>query len=93
MAETLITVQIDGQAVAVRPGTSVAAAVLNHGVDRFRTSVDGMPRLPLCGMGVCYECRLEIDGRQGERSCNVGCRDGMDIRTRPASADQAGGRS
>ena len=85
MAETL-TVHIDGDAIVVPVGTMVAAAVLNHGSAAFRRSVAGAPRLPLCGMGICFECRVEIDGRPGERSCTVPCRDGMRIRTADSAA-------
>lgn len=90
MAE--LQVHIDGQAVAVVPGTSVAAALLNHGAFAFRRSVQGTPRAPLCGMGICFECRVTVDGRAGERACMVICRDGMRIETassRSASSETA----
>lgn len=78
-----IQIQIDGRACRVAPQTSIAAAVLNHGVPIFRRSVTGQPRGPLCGMGTCFECRLTIDGVTHERTCNLLCRPGMDIRTQP----------
>jgi sarcosine oxidase subunit alpha len=51
------------------------------GVSRFRTSVTGEPRTPICGMGVCYECRVSIDGSPHQRACLVTCADGMRIET------------
>lgn len=77
----LIRITIDGQSVGVAPGTTVAAAILNHGQDGFRRSVSGQPRGPLCGMGICFECRVSIDGQPHVRSCNVLCQPGMDVST------------
>lgn len=74
-------VQVDGQHVEVPEGTSVAAAVARAGAGRFRRSVTGSPRGPLCGMGICFECRVSVDGGPGVRSCMVRCREGMTVRT------------
>ncbi|HSR96643.1 MAG TPA: FAD-dependent oxidoreductase [Kofleriaceae bacterium] len=35
----------------------------------FRTSVTGEPRAPLCGMGVCHECRVTIEGDAHQLAC------------------------
>jgi sarcosine oxidase subunit alpha len=72
---------IDGVGYEVAEGTSVAAALLNAGVAGFRTSVAGEPRLPLCGMGICFVCRATIDGVPHERTCLVLCKEGMEVRT------------
>ena len=66
-----IGVSVNGRTIQVPIGTSVAAAVLLSGVFQFRTSVSGQPRAPLCGMGICLECRVTIDGRQDCRSCQI----------------------
>lgn len=75
-----VHVRIDGRRVRVPAGISVAAALLNAGVQALRTSVSGEARAPLCGMGICYECRVTIDGEMHVRSCMVAVREGMDIR-------------
>jgi len=77
-----LTIRVDGRSVEVPRGATVAAALLNLGVVSFRTSVGGEPRGPLCGMGICFECRVSIDGRPLERSCTTLCRDGMEVATR-----------
>ena len=56
-------------------------AVARAGVTTFRRSVTGEPRGPLCGMGICFECRVTVDGRPHVRSCQVLCRPGMEVRT------------
>jgi predicted molibdopterin-dependent oxidoreductase YjgC len=72
---------IDNNAVQVEQGTTVAAAVLIAGETAFRTSVTGQPRGPLCGMGICFECRVTINGIAHARSCQIVCEDGMKVVT------------
>ena len=83
MSEPVEMVEIvaDGRRARVPAGTSVAAALLNLGAGAFRTSVRGEPRAPLCGMGICFECRVNIDGRAHCRSCQIPCAHGMNVRT------------
>jgi sarcosine oxidase subunit alpha len=81
-AERLVTIVADDHDIAVPAGTSVAAALLNHGIGTFRRSVTGQGRGPLCGMGICYECRVTIDGVPHRRACLVPVREGLQVRTR-----------
>ena len=80
MHET-VSVTIDGVPVRVPAGTLVATAIISSGRTSFRRSVTGEPRGPLCGMGVCYECRVTVNGQAHFRSCQIPCQDGMDVRT------------
>lgn len=77
----------NGQRARVAWGTSVAAALLNLGVAAFRRSVTGARRGPLCGMGICYECRVTIDGVPHRRACLVSVAEGMIVRTMPNGHD------
>ena len=77
----LVTIHVDGLSVAVRAGISVAAALLNAEVTHFRSSVRGEARGPLCGMGSCHECRVEVDGRAQQRACLLTVREGMRVVT------------
>lgn len=81
MAESeRIALTVDDIMVRVAPGTTVAAAVLIAGTGT-RTSVSGEPRAPLCGMGICFECRVTIDGVPHQRSCQILCGPGMRVTT------------
>lgn len=80
MAERL-TVHINGHAVEVPPGTSVAAAIALAEATGFRRSVTGQPRAPLCGMGVCFECRVTLQGQPHQLSCMTPCVAGLEVRT------------
>jgi NADPH-dependent 2,4-dienoyl-CoA reductase/sulfur reductase-like enzyme len=76
-----IELRVDGRPVAVAPGTTVAAALWHAGIVAFRTSVSGEPRGPVCGMGICFECRVTIDGVAHRRACLVICAPGMVVET------------
>lgn len=73
---------LDGRPLRVAAGTTVAAALAQGGDGTTRTSVSGQRRAPLCGMGVCQECRVTIDG-QRRLACQTLCREGMQVETRP----------
>lgn len=76
----LFSITVDGRALQVAPGSTAAAAILQAGAIS-RTSVYGEPRQPLCGMGICYECRAQVDGRPHQRTCQILCRPGMQVVT------------
>lgn len=88
----LISLSVDGQTVTVPAGATVAAAIAHcagtaphaeqaSGAVVTRRSVSGMLRGPLCGMGVCHECRVTIDGRAHQLACQTPCAPGMQVRT------------
>ena len=74
-------VTVDGKPVEVPEGAMVSAAVARAGGVEFRRSVSGEGRGPLCGMGICFECRVTVDGRAHVRSCQTRCVPGMEIGT------------
>lgn len=76
-------VQVDGTRVRIPVGSSVAAALAQQPPGRTRLSVSGQWRAPLCGMGVCHECRVLINGRE-RLACQTVCEDGMLIATSTA---------
>jgi sarcosine oxidase subunit alpha len=76
-----VTLSVNGAPVTVPTGAMVSTAVAMAGVSGYRRSVNGEPRGPLCGMGICFECRVTIDGRAHCRSCQVVCQSGMEVRT------------
>jgi predicted molibdopterin-dependent oxidoreductase YjgC len=75
------SIEVNGRKLRVRVGTSVAAALFQAGEFSFRTSASGEPRAALCGMGICFECRVTIDGQANCRSCQILVQDGMAILT------------
>jgi predicted molibdopterin-dependent oxidoreductase YjgC len=79
--DSQVTLRINGRPVSVPTGTVVAAALAVAGVPRFRRSVAGEARTPLCGMGMCFECRVTINGQPLCRSCQTACEEGMEVWT------------
>jgi D-hydroxyproline dehydrogenase subunit gamma len=71
---------INGAAIEVPEGSSVAAA-LAHALGHVRRSPSGTQRAPLCGMGVCFECVVRIDGQPDRRACLSTVAAGMQIET------------
>ena len=75
-------ITVDGHVVLAQAGESVAGAMLAAGVLQSRVSVHlGEPRGYFCGMGVCWECLVRIDGTYTERACMQRVRPGMQIET------------
>jgi len=77
----IVTIIVDGVMVDVAEGTSVAAALITAGKGVFRISSSGAERGPLCGIGICFECRVTIDGKKHTRCCQLPCRSGMNVQT------------
>jgi aerobic-type carbon monoxide dehydrogenase small subunit (CoxS/CutS family) len=75
-----VTLAVNGLPVTVPQGTTVAVAMTIAG-QACRTSVNREPRGPLCGMGICFECRVAINGQPHCRSCQILCEPGMEVRT------------
>lgn len=76
-----VCIVVNGHALTVPATASVAAAVAVGAPACFRRSVRGEPRAPLCGMGVCFECRVRINGTPHVRACMTPVRDGMQVET------------
>jgi D-hydroxyproline dehydrogenase subunit gamma len=78
----VVRVLVDGRPCEVPPGTLVAAAVALAAPGRAaHRSPTGARRQPLCGMGVCGECRVTIDRIAHRLGCQVLCAPDMEIRT------------
>ena len=81
---------VNGHTVSVPEGATVAAAVALAGFDTYRRSVTGEPRGPLCGMGICFECRVTIDGVPHQRSCQILCTPGIRVTTKEMTEGSGG---
>lgn len=77
-----VEIVIDGSPLPAFEGESVAAALLAAGTRVLRTTARyGAPRGLYCGMGVCFECVMTVDGRPNVRTCQTPVRDGMRVET------------
>jgi D-hydroxyproline dehydrogenase subunit gamma len=76
----LLSISVNGSVVRVGAGSSVAAAILQAGA-ACHLSVSGEPRGPLCGMGICMECRATVDDVPHARTCQMTVCEGMRVVT------------
>lgn len=85
-----ITITVDGDPIRALEGQSVAGAMEAAGIRSWRQNpVDGSPRAPFCGMGVCYECELHVDGSAETRACMVEAEPGLVVRTEGVNRAQS----
>lgn len=71
----------DGEPLEAEAGASVASALIATGTRSWRTTREGRSRGLFCGIGVCFDCLVEIDGESGQRACMIPLGEGMDVRS------------
>jgi predicted molibdopterin-dependent oxidoreductase YjgC len=76
-----VQIEVDGEPVEAFEGESIAAALLASGRRTLRYTPDGIARGVFCGMGVCFDCVVEVDGDPSVRSCVTPVQAGMRIQT------------
>ncbi|WP_322103304.1 FAD-dependent oxidoreductase [Paraburkholderia sp. J41] len=64
-----VPIEFEGEVLQARRGETLAAALVAHGIQRFRTTPREQPRGMFCGMGVCQDCLVEVDGVPNQRAC------------------------
>jgi predicted molibdopterin-dependent oxidoreductase YjgC len=68
----------DGREIAFTAGQTVGAALIGSGIYSWRTTRrQARPRGLFCGIGVCFDCLITIDGLPNQRACLVAARAGM----------------
>lgn len=75
-----VRMTVDGEPLDAHLGETVAAALIARGDRALRHTRQGAARGLYCGMGVCFECLVIVDGVPNTRACMTWVRDGMEIR-------------
>jgi thioredoxin reductase len=83
--EATATILFEGRRVTCRDGDTIAAALVAAGELVCRTTPAGDVRGVFCGMGVCHDCVVVVDGTP-TRSCMTPVQDGMTVKVQPAGA-------
>jgi hypothetical protein len=72
-----LTVRFQGEALSGVQGQTLAGVILGSGrLDWRRTSREGRPRGLFCGIGVCFDCLVVVNGQRDVRACQRRARDG-----------------
>jgi D-hydroxyproline dehydrogenase subunit gamma len=74
-----LSLTLDGRTVTAYEGETVAAMLLAEGHVATRRTRSGSPRGVYCGMGVCFDCLVVVDGVPNTRACVTWVREGMDV--------------
>ena len=69
----------NGAPLTAAPGATIAAALIGSGRQSWRTTRGGAARGLFCGIGVCFDCIVTIDGESGQRACMIPLANGMTI--------------
>ena len=81
---TELVFHFGGRAISGRPGDMVAAALVDAGELSCRELAEGGTRGVFCGMGVCHDCLVTVDGVPAQRACMTPVQDGMRVERQPA---------
>ena len=76
-----VTITVDGTPVQAYPGETIAGALLANGRRAWRRTESGQPRGLFCGMGICFDCLVAVDGVPNVRACVTPVVDGMVVET------------
>lgn len=83
------TLDFDGEPVPFRDGQTVGAALVAHGTVSWRTTRnERRPRGLFCGIGVCFDCLVTVDGRPNQRACLVLATPGMSVTTQEGTGHE-----
>lgn len=70
----------DDDIVPFEDGQTVGAALVRAGIRSWRTTrVSGRPRGLFCGIGVCFDCLITVDGEPNVRACLVAAGEGIRV--------------
>ncbi|MFC4907199.1 (2Fe-2S)-binding protein [Actinomadura gamaensis] len=83
---TPVQITVDGEPVAGTAGQTVAGVLLAAGRRAWRTAPSGAPRGVFCGIGVCFDCLVTVNGERDVRACRRRVRDGDVVTTQSREA-------
>jgi len=83
-----VTLTVDGEPVTGAAGQSIAGVLLAAGRVAWRRGRTGAPRGVFCGIGVCFDCLVTVDGERDVRACRREARDGAEVRTQARQSEQ-----
>ena len=90
-ASTPVTITVNGETVNGISGQSIAGVVMAGGqLELRRTASENRPRGVFCGIGVCFDCLVEVNGVKDVRACQRKARDGDTVVTVGTASSEGG---
>jgi len=90
--EPAFALHIDGREIEALPGHTIAAALWRAGIMSWRTTrTAGEPRGVFCGIGICFDCLVTVNGRPNQRACLVPASAGDVVTTQAGTGREGGG--
>jgi aerobic-type carbon monoxide dehydrogenase small subunit (CoxS/CutS family) len=75
-----VTFSFNGRDFQCESGQTIAAALIAADQRELRSTRFGSePRSIFCGIGICYDCVVIVDGIANQRSCLVEVKSGMRV--------------
>jgi aerobic-type carbon monoxide dehydrogenase small subunit (CoxS/CutS family) len=75
-----VSFTFNGKDFECESGQTIAAALIAADQRELRSTRFGNePRSIFCGIGICYDCVVIVDGIANQRSCLIEARDGMKV--------------
>ncbi len=72
-----VHITVDGQPLTGAEGQSIAGVMMANGIRSWRTTArTDSPRGIFCGIGVCFDCLVCVDGVRDVRACQRRACDG-----------------
>jgi aerobic-type carbon monoxide dehydrogenase small subunit (CoxS/CutS family) len=79
-----ISFTFNGKEFSCQQGQSIAAALISSDTRELRTTRFGNEvRSIFCGIGICYDCVVVVDGVANQRSCLIEAKQGMKVESTP----------
>ncbi len=76
-----IRITVDGLPVEAYEGETIAGALLASGRRAWRQTRHGKPRGLYCGIGLCFDCLVMVNGTANVRACLTPVAAGMVVET------------
>ncbi|HEY1915620.1 MAG TPA: (2Fe-2S)-binding protein [Streptosporangiaceae bacterium] len=92
MTANPVRFSFDGTPLEAPRGMTIGGALLANGIVSWRrTRTDDRPRGIFCGIGVCFDCLVDVNGQHAVRACLTQVRDGDTVGTSDSRGPAQGG--
>ncbi|MBN1315219.1 MAG: (2Fe-2S)-binding protein [Anaerolineales bacterium] len=77
-------IKVDGKPITAYHGETIATALMAAGIIAFHKNRPGhAPSRLYCGMGVCMQCLVTVDGTHSCQACKTLAKPGMKVEIEP----------